>query len=413
MPAQHRADSGPSGRASVPHSTLHDRAGSDRPQRSASPAARHDARVIRDRAAFAAFRDEWTRSSVDDPRAHQSIFGSHEWFDAALEWFPEDAALEILCHVPPARPATILPLARRRVSLRGVDFRELAFIAVPDTAWCDAIGREADSDAACEALVDMLMQLEPWDVMRLDKLAVDSVVATRLARCLARRGFIVTSAVTTRNPCVSLTGTWSAYLASRSRSFKKALNLANNRLGKVGEIEIARIDADASEASIDARLADAITVSAASWKRDTGNTLDRPGPQAFIRRLSAHARARRWLSLWTLAIDGRPLATEYQLIANGIVYALRSDFDPAFEEASPGTHLNRTMLERLFDAGLVRYSMGPGENPYKLRWSDGDEAVVSLVVYGKTLRGRALAVVDRTIRPWVARMRDGWPGSSA
>ena len=81
-------------------------------------------------------------------------------------------------------------------------------------------------------------------------------------------------------------------------------------------------------AAVDRELEDVIRISARSWKRHTGNSLDQAGPQAFIRRLSHRAHDQGWLSVWRLTLDGSPIAMEYQLVGDGIVYALRSDFDP-------------------------------------------------------------------------------------
>jgi len=150
-----------------------------------------------------------------------------------------------------------------------------------------------------------------------------------------------------------------------------------------------------------------ISVSARSWKRRTGNSLDQDGPQAFIRRLSHHAHARGWLSIWRLSLDGVPIAMEYQLIGDGNVYALRSDFDADHDSLSPGSHLSRHLLETLFAQGLRRYSMGPGDNAYKRRWADDAEQVLALTAYAGSLRGRALAAWELALKPAARRVREG------
>jgi len=375
--------------------------------------AGHDVRIVRDRAAFAALRDDW-ESIVDTSRPHQRVFGSHAWFDAALEWQGRDTALELVCFEPEGRLGAVLPLTRRAERMRGMPLRELSFLAVPDTQWCDLVGAAASSEAACVRIVDALEQAPAWDVMRLGWLMSDGPVLRVLVPVLKQRGYRVIASAATRNPTLSLAGTWSAFLASRSRRLKKALNLASNRLHKAGTIEIAHAAPDGTSADEAQRLLEhAVAVSKASWKRSTGNALDRPGPLAFIRRLTQHAHERGWLSLWTLSLDGRPVASEYQLVADGNVYALRSDFDAAYEEISPGTHLNRVLLEAMFGTGLERYYMGPGENAYKLRWRDGDEPVFLVTVYGKTARGALLAAWETTLRPLLARLRDRFVATDA
>src|SRR5205814_1178166 len=156
------------------------------------------------------------------------------------------------------------------------------------------------------------------------------------------------------------------------------------------EIDWLRPDENDPTRAFDA-LQTITAISARSWKSVTGNSLEHAGPQAFARRLVQNAQKRGWLSVWILRLEGRPAAMELQLIADGAVYALRSDFDASLGELSPGSHLNGVLLEQLFDAGLRRYVMGPGENAYKYRWTDQAEEVCTLTSYGPTVAGGMLA----------------------
>jgi CelD/BcsL family acetyltransferase involved in cellulose biosynthesis len=157
--------------------------------------------------------------------------------------------------------------------------------------------------------------------------------------------------------------------------------------------------AEAPQAEVQAALGKAVDVSRRSWKQATGNSLDNPGPGAFIQTLTGHAARRGWLSLWLLHIDSKPVAMEYQLVDGANVYALRADFDTACEEISPGSYLMRTLVESLFDKGLQRYYMGPGSNAYKTRWTDEGEPLQQLSAFGRTWRGRLLHIVDDVLRP--------------
>jgi CelD/BcsL family acetyltransferase involved in cellulose biosynthesis len=105
-------------------------------------------------------------------------------------------------------------------------------------------------------------------------------------------------------------------------------------------------------------------------------------------------------------LDGKVIATEYQVIADGHVYALRSDFDPAYSDMSPGTFLNHYLLKRLFGSDLIRYYMGPGENAYKMRWTDHAEPIYRLTAYSPTARGQLLRWLNRSARLLARRLRD-------
>jgi CelD/BcsL family acetyltransferase involved in cellulose biosynthesis len=211
----------------------------------------------------------------------------------------------------------------------------------------------------------------------------------------------------TANPRIALDAPWNAYYASRSRRLKKATNLAANRLAKAGVVHIHWLAPGTSNrAEVDRVLDEIIRISAHSWKSRTAYSLDQAGPQAFIRLLSHHAHDQGCLSIFRLSLDNLPIAMEYQLIGDGNVYALRSDFDANYETLSPGSYLSRCMLESLFGQGLRHYLMGPGDSAYKYRWADDTEPVQAMTVYARSLKGRALAAWELALKPAARRVRD-------
>jgi CelD/BcsL family acetyltransferase involved in cellulose biosynthesis len=363
-------------------------------------------RLVSSPAEFTALRDAWNMAAASSLGA--AAFFSHEWFDAAWQWRQHTARLHVLCFFSGQRLAAILPLVISEARVSGLPVRELAFLAVPDTQMCDMIVAEQDRASATAAFASELARRRgEWDVMRLHYLRPGSIAASALRAALESRGFVTRMATVPGNPFVALDSSWEAYYATRSRRLKKSNNLASNRLHKAGEIRIDWLAPDAAEKSGFGNFVErAIAISGRSWKIRTGNSLDNPGPQAFIRRLSESAERRAWLSIWILSLNERPLAMEYQLIADHTVYALRSDFDAEFDAVSPGTHLSGYLLKQLFGRGLRRYYMGPGNNAYKFRWTDDVEPVEELTVYGRSLAARGMAAWETTLKPVARRLRD-------
>ena len=358
-----------------------------------------DLRIVSAPQDFAALRPAWDR--LHRRCAQRSLFLSHAWLDAAWHWQSPSAALYIVCCEREGELVGALPLVR-------ADGRSLGFIAVPDTQQCDVLVAEDHAVAVVDALADELSRRRgDWDALRLRYLRGDAIAVRMLGAALTRHGANVHVRSVTTNPLVALDAPWEAYYGSRSRRLKKAANLAANRLTKAGVVDIHWLaPGKGDRAEVDRELDHVIRVSARSWKRQTGNSLDQAGPQAFIRRLSHHAHDRGWLSIWRLSLDGVPIAMEYQLIGDGNVYALRSDFDVDHESLSPGSHLSRHLLQTLFAQGLRRYSMGPGDNAYKRRWADDAEPVLTLTAYAGSLRGRALAAWELALKPAARRVRE-------
>lgn len=371
----------------------------------ASSAVAMDVRLTTDDARFAALKPAWDR--LHRAAAPADPFLSHEWFEAAWQWCRRDADLHVLtCHRDDQIVA-VLPLMRPHARSSVATLRFLDSLVVPDTQRFDVLVAATERGAATGALADALCRRGGWDALRMRGLADDAVVLAALAPALRARGARDAPGASSTNPWIALDGEWQRFYASRSRRLKKAVNLASNRLGRAGVIAIDWLAPGAGSADDVARAIDAITaISGASWKSRTGNSLDNEGPAAFIRRLASLAHARGWLSVFVLTLDGRPVAMEFALASEGQVFALRSDFDASLEEVSPGSHLNRQMLETLFAAGLSRYWMGPGDNAYKYRWAEGAEPVHAVTVYARSARGRALALWDTAIKPRVRALRD-------
>lgn len=365
-------------------------------------------RVVTDPLEFAALRESW--NALLARCSNRSIFLTHEWFDAAWQWRRVSAELRVLCMYRGAELAAALPLVLERGAEQRQWGRQLEFLTVPDTQFCDLLVPDEERARAAEAFASELRaRRRDWDVLRLRYLAEDSIAASSFRDAMRSMHYAVATGHSTENPYVALDTAWDEYYSTRTRSLKKANNLAANRLKKAGAVQIDWLAPGRGNGNEVNRFLDAvIAISKRSWKAETGNSLDNPGPQAFIRRLSESAYERGWLSVWVLALNGQPFAMEYQLVADGNVYALRSDFDANCDgqQISPGSHLSRHLLEQLFAKGLERYFMGPGENAYKYRWTEQSVRTDEMTVYARSLRGRALESWELKLKPVARMLRD-------
>jgi CelD/BcsL family acetyltransferase involved in cellulose biosynthesis len=354
---------------------------------------------------FAALREPW--NALVERSASPSVFLRHEWFSAAWAWRKQSAQLLVLCAYSDDELSGILPLVIESTSDTGVALRRLEFLTVPDTQLCDLIAAPGQAVTLAQAFAaELAKRRGQWDLMYFDYLGEGALGGGALQQALGARGFRHEVRDAGKNLMIPLDSAWTDYYNTRSRSLKKANNLAANRLKKAGAIRVDWIEPGVGDAAgVERALATVIEVSRRSWKQDTGNSLDRPGPQAFIRTLTELARERGWLSVWTIYIDEQPLAMEYQLFFQGKVHALRADFDASCVEISPGSYLFRHLLEILCGRGLQRYYMGPGENAYKTRWSEEGDSMHRVWVYGKTLRGRLAWFNEAVAKPRLRALR--------
>jgi CelD/BcsL family acetyltransferase involved in cellulose biosynthesis len=340
-----------------------------------------DIACVKQEEQFHSLLSEWNR--LAEATGLDSVFLRHEWFQVAWQWAKQDAELRILCMRDGSDLVGICPLIRRRSRHRGLITHALEFLTVPDTQLCDILVAPESRHDVLHALIQHLQQTRrEWDVLILDKLPRTSGAAESLQTALHGEGFggFIESAGS--NLYVRLDEGWKAFYGRRSRRLKKGNNLVANHLKKAhSNIDIQWFHGtDIDTRSADNALEIAMALSSRSWKRSTGLTLDRVGP------------------------DGIPIAAEYQLIYKRKIHALRADFDSAYEELSPGTYLNWKLLEKLFDYDAEYYYMGPGGRPYKKRWAEGFEALDRVVGFGKTFRGRTLDILECHALPVARRI---------
>jgi CelD/BcsL family acetyltransferase involved in cellulose biosynthesis len=363
-------------------------------------------RWITDEAEFLTLREPWNRL-VPAARG-RDLFLRHEWFDAAWQWRKnERCTLRIALVSRGAQLIGICPLVLQATQHGGLPARRLEFLSVPDTQFCDLVCDRAEAAAVGAAMLSALRdRAREWDVLDLRYLTEDAAAAVLAQHGAGRAGVECERTPWDVNSYIDLTESWEAFYGRRSRSLKKANNLAANRLRKAGNLELQWMRGECARPErSDSLLEELVAVSAKSWKVGTGLTLDNPRPSAFIRHLTRHAMEQGWLSMWCLRLDGKAAAMEYQLISSGEVFALRADFDQTLEAISPGSYLSVQLLQQLFASGLRRYWLGPGPNPYKARWTEQSETLYRVSAFSRTARGRLYRLNEQIVRPAARKVR--------
>jgi CelD/BcsL family acetyltransferase involved in cellulose biosynthesis len=153
---------------------------------------------------------------------------------------------------------------------------------------------------------------------------------------------------------------WDGYLAARPGALRETIRRRLRRAERDSGVVIEAIDGLAG-------LADGIaayeTVYARSWKEPE------PFP-AFGPALLHAAAAEGVLLLGILRQDGRPVATQYWIVAGGVASVLKLAHDEAASGRSPGTVLTAVMVRRLLaGGGVAELDFGRGDDAYKAHWA--------------------------------------------
>ncbi len=351
--------------------------------------------------AFESLAPVWQAVAAESGQT--SPFLSHEWFGCCWRAAGTARRPEVLLVEDTAGPVGLVPLVRWSGDLHGMPARFVGMLDAPDSPFVDWLCL-GSPEPAIEAVMTYLAEREDWDVLALNGLPAAAATVKALESWLPGR-FRSHPLGVLRSPYLTVSGSWDDFWAKRSQRFKKTIRNVSNRLTKTSAV-IAEEHRDVrSDGAVFAELLD---VSRRSWKAPRHVALaTMPRMAEFFAELTERASAREWLRLWILRLDGRAVATEYQLEDGGRVHALRAEFDGSLlEELSPGTHLNAEIVRTLFGRpGVHEYDMGPGENEYKARWASGTHETVGLHVYRPGMYGATLYTLEGRALPALRRLR--------
>lgn len=361
---------------------------------------------ITEYAEFVDIKAAW--NSILLKRSHASVFLMHEWIDAAWQWCKFTGMLRLLCCYQGADLVAVAPLFATKSKKYFVSYSQLSIIQVPDTQECDIVASDHDSSCSVDSMIGYLSNQTDWDIAVFSKLQSDSHLAAHIGNACKKRDIRFVSVESEENIEVNLTSDWDSYYSARSRRLRKSNNNCRNKIFADGSTVTLHWlqDARSDEAETERLLSSVKYLSSISWKKHTGRTLDNVGPGGFIDRLSEHATQNNWLSLWALDIDNVIVACEYQLVYEGVVVALRADYDPSFASISPGSYLNWQILEGLFASDNSLYRMGVGKNSYKLRWANSHTALKEVRLYNRTMKGLFFWVMEERVKPVLRRLRN-------
>ncbi len=198
-----------------------------------------------------------------------------------------------------------LPLTIHEHQRGGIRVRALNYLMVPDTQFCGFLALPGHEAVVADAVALWLINnARSWDRLDLGYTDPTDSGTNIFLQVLERYGLRKYES-THDNPFIDLSEAWNTYYDSRSRSLKKTVNLATNRLARLGKTTVVRetlVDGRTDE--LDRVLGDLITISSHSWKSATGTTLDQLGPGSFMRAITAAAALRSELAIWFLCLDG-------------------------------------------------------------------------------------------------------------
>jgi Acetyltransferase (GNAT) domain len=173
---------------------------------------------------------------------------------------------------------------------------------------------------------------------------------------------------------VDTAGAWDSYRRALSANLTRTLNWKENKLRRLGRFSFSDV---AQDAGLAAWLEQALELEARGWKgREHSAIIQRPNETGFYRRVVGASALEGRLRLFVATLDGRLVAFQLMVVENSVLFLLKLAYDETLAPYSPGTVLQRLIVNKCFTDPSIRAVDlgGPGE--WKRRWTTRTERLM-------------------------------------
>jgi len=323
---------------------------------------------------------------------NDTLFLRHEWFKCWWLGFGKNKQLFVLLVKDEGSIIGIAPLMIERTHYRGFPVRKIEFIENSNSPRVNFILTKKKEECL-EAVFNYLKEnKDKWDIIDLRNVPEDTFICGSLPEVLDRNKLLSGIRKGLHSPFISVNSDWHTYYSTRTRRFRKSLKNKTNRIKKIGEPVIQKFENIGNPGTV---LTDIMEISKNSWKgkyqRDIASIEDN---RRFFEELSKEAGKKRWLNIWLLSINGKPVAYEYHLKYKDRVSALRGDFDERLRDYSPGSILDAYIVRHVFESNLKEYDMGGSNDFYKRNWTSSARRHTEFIAYKNDLIWRLLYFLE-------------------
>jgi CelD/BcsL family acetyltransferase involved in cellulose biosynthesis len=352
--------------------------------------------------AFLGLEEEWAMlCEVADVR---SFFLSHSWFRCCWAAKPDEVQALVLVARAGDCVVGVAPFFVQTSSWRIFPIRTALLMQNQDSPFAGFVTVPNSAGEVARKFLEYLTREVRCDVVSFRKIIRASPTHRALLGLPSAAPLIRTSSG--GSPTLALREGWTQFWVGRSQRFKKTVRNIANRIERLGRVSVEELSGRASAEECLRIYAD---VAARGWKAQLPISMVHDRAVArFFEMLTAVLHANGQMLLWVLRIDDRPIAAEYHVQDGDTVYALRSDFDDQYRDASPGAYLNDQIIRAYFARGVRDYDMGPGDNAYKQRWASEAAEFDDLSFFSSRPYPMTVYRLEQHAVPRLRRARDWW-----
>jgi CelD/BcsL family acetyltransferase involved in cellulose biosynthesis len=303
-----------------------------------------------------------------------SFFQTLEWLETAWPHYPLPQTLRVMIVERSGTPLGMVPLCVRTEQRKVGRTRVLTYPLEDWGTFYGPIG--PDPATAFRAAIERVAATpRDWDVIDLRWVDQAAPEFMSIGESLRTAGYDFTCRPRMEVRLLQMNEGWDAYVKTRSRNWRQKMRRDTEALEKkAGPVALVRYRPAAgtgTDQEHDEIYAICEEIAKNSWQSaaESQSTLSSPRVRDVLRQLHRQAAALGMLDTNLLTVADRPVAFNYNYLAENRAYGLRSGFDQTAGLENCGKILIYKMLEDAFHRGDAEYSFGPGRQPHKDRFA--------------------------------------------
>jgi CelD/BcsL family acetyltransferase involved in cellulose biosynthesis len=303
-----------------------------------------------------------------------SPFLTFEWIDAWWRSFRNGGdesttrdGMRVVVAESGGEPIAIAPLMMTERSFLGTRLTVVGNIANDHSFRSGLIVADPAGEALPAMLDHVRSTMGRWDVISLCYLDREHADRVGLRDALSSHGGWVGEMPSWRSPYVPVNQSWDDYFATIGSGTRSSIRRKRRKLERMPGFEIREVtDATSPEA-----LEAIFEVDRNSWQYANRSGLSsESSTRQFYGRIARQATRRGWFHGYLLRVSGRPVAYEFNLQYDGVLYNLKLGYDSEYARYSPGLVLRHEVLKSAFGRGLREIDFLGVEDAYKLSWTN-------------------------------------------
>ena len=327
-----------------------------------------------------------------------SPFLSHDWFELWLKRFLKNDQLLIILVNEENETLTIAPFVTKKIRLNGINVRKVELIGNIYSPIRNFILGKLDNRAKEGNLKDVFAYLlkahKKWDIIDLNSIPEEDGGFDLLKRVVQETNFNYREYFCFGNWFLDgINYSGEEYLMRRPGNIRENVPYRIRKLKRIGNLDF-RMVKDGED--IDYYMDLYYDLYSKSWQE-----MERTDP-TFHRELAKVAATNGWLRLGFLFFNGSAIACQFWICENHYAYILKLFYDQKYEKYAPGKILAAEMMKYVIDIDKVTtIDYLHGDDSYKKDWTPKRRERKGIRIYGKTIKGRYLNLLDNKILPIV------------